>query len=75
MRAKSARVSTHWNPDEELARRIAADELARAEHRRSWPEGATAGLLLVALGCVALGAVLYQFAGPREVVEKDVGQR
>lgn len=56
-------------------RRIAADELARAGHRRSWPEGATAGLLLVAVGCVALGVVLYQFAGPREVVEANLAQR
>ena len=44
----------HWNADEELARRIAAEEEARAG-KRPWPDGATAGLLLVALSCVALG--------------------
>lgn len=66
-------VSRHWDPDEALARSIAAEELALA--RKRWPEGATAGLLLVAVGCVALGAVLYQFAGPREVVEANLAQR
>ena len=64
----------HWNPDEELACRIAAEEMARGA-RRSWPEGATAGVLLVALSCIALGMALYQFAGPRDVVEESVGER
>lgn len=67
-------MSRHWNPDEQLARRIAAEERARAG-KRSWPEGATAGVLLVALSCIALGAVLFQFAGPRQVVEDSVGRR
>jgi hypothetical protein len=67
-------VSKHWNPDEELASRIAAEELARAQ-KRSWPEGATAGLLLVAASCLAVGALLYQFAGPRDVIEDSVARR
>ena len=66
-------VSRHWNPDEELARRIAAEELAR--ERRSWPEGATAGLVLVVASCLAVGLTLYQFAGPRDVIEEGVGRR
>lgn len=74
MRATSSRVSRHWNPDEELARCLAEEELARAR-KRSWPDGATAGLLLIAVSCIALGTVLYQFAGPREVVEENVGRR
>jgi hypothetical protein len=35
--------------------------------RRSWPEGATAGVLLVAAACVGLSITLYQLAGPRDV--------
>lgn len=67
-------MTRHWDPDEELARRIAAEELARSR-KAEWPKGATAGLVLVAACCMALGVVLYQFAGPRNVVEKDVGPR
>ena len=67
-------MSRHWNPDEELARCIAAEELARAR-KRPWPEGATAGLVLVAALCLAVGLTLYQFAGPRDVVEEGVGRR
>ncbi|MDP9422945.1 MAG: hypothetical protein M3Q19_08955 [Pseudomonadota bacterium] len=62
-------MSEHWNPDGEIARWTGADDLARPG-KRSWPEGATAGLVLVAAGCLALGLVLYQFAGPRDVVEE-----
>ena len=67
-------MSRHWDPDEELARSIAAEELARLQ-RRPWPEGAVAGLVLVAASCLALGTVLYQFAGPRNVVEEGATQR
>jgi hypothetical protein len=66
-------VSKHWNSDDELARCIAADEFARSQ--RSWPEGATAGILLVALSCIAFGALLYQFTGPRQPVEESVNGR
>ena len=38
---------------------------------RSWPEGATAGLLLVMAGCLAFGALLYRVAGPRDVVGEE----
>lgn len=83
-----ARVSRHWNPDEELAnracprhaldcelaRRIAAEELARTQ-KRPLPEGSVAGLVLVAACCLAVGLSLYQFAGPRQVVERDVARR
>ena len=65
-------MNSHWNADEELARRIAAEELARQEHR--WPEGAKAGLVLVAAMCLAVGLTLYQFAGPRAVVEEGAGR-
>ena len=67
-------MSKYWNPDEELARQIAAEELARAR-KRGWPAGATAGLLLIALSCIAFGAVLYQFTGPRPVVEEGAARR
>ena len=81
-------MSKHWNPDEELADRScpqhdldralawlkAADETSRPQ-KAAWPEGATAGLLLVAASCLAVGALLYQFAGPREVIEESVTRR
>jgi hypothetical protein len=67
-------VSKHWNPDGEIARCTGADELA-PRRKPSWPEGATAGLVLVAASCLAVGMVLYQFAGPRDVVEKNVARR
>ena len=67
-------MTRHWDPDEELARRIAAEELARSR-KAEWPKGATAGVVLVAVCCVALGTVLYQFAGPRKVVEETVSRR
>ena len=39
-----------------------------AEARKaSWPEGATAGLLLVAALCLGIATALYQVAGPRDV--------
>jgi hypothetical protein len=66
-------VSKHWNSDEELARCIAAEEVANAQKR--WPEGATAGLLLVAISCLALGLILYQVTGPRQVIEESVARR
>jgi len=67
-------VSKHWNPEDELARWNSADGHARPK-KPSWPEGATAGLLLVAISCLAIGAMFYQVAGPREVVEEDVSRR
>jgi hypothetical protein len=66
-------VSKHWNPDGELARWVRADE-PMPPSKASWPEGATAGLVLVATCCLALGALLYQVAGPRDVVEEGVGR-
>lgn len=66
-------MSRHWSPDDELARSIAAEEVARLQ-KRPWPRGATAGLLLVATSCLALGLALYQVAGPREVVAEDAGR-
>jgi hypothetical protein len=67
-------VSRHWNSDEELVRCIAAEEFARAR-KHAWPAGATAGILLVAVSCIALGTLLYQLAGPRQVVEKSADPR
>jgi hypothetical protein len=57
-------MSKHWNPDEELAR-------VETKAAKSWPEGATAGLLLVAVACLGMAVVLYQVAGPRNVFEED----
>jgi len=54
-------MSKHWNPDEELVRALERREQSR------WPEGATAGLVLVAVACVGLAALLYKVAGPRDI--------
>ena len=40
---------------------------AVAVRRASWPQGATAGLLLVACACFGVSAMLYHIAGPRDV--------
>ena len=44
-----------------------AQPRAVAVRRSSWPEGATAGLLLIACACFGLSAMLYHIAGPRDV--------
>ena len=51
----------HRNPEDGLSRRIETAGKPR------WPEGATAGLLLVAAACIGLAALLYHVAGPRDV--------
>jgi hypothetical protein len=43
-----------------------------APTRKSWPDGATAGLALVAAACIALSLTLYQLAGPRDVFADDI---
>jgi len=45
----------HWNPRRE------------ARPKAHWPEGATAGLLFVAVACVGVAALLYKVAGPRDI--------
>ena len=35
--------------------------------RASWPQGATAGILIVAAACLAVSLTLYHVAGPRDV--------
>ena len=42
-----------------------------ATRRQSWPEGATAGILLIAAACIGLSATLYQLAGPRDVFAEE----
>jgi len=56
-------VSRHWKPDAYIA------DCATITSRKSWPAGATAGLLLVAAACVGIAVALYQVAGPRDVFE------
>ena len=58
-------MSKHWNPEDELASARASAEGARG--RREWPQGATAGLLMLAAACVGTIVLLYQLAGPRDV--------
>ena len=66
-------MTKHWNPDEELVLQLAAEERVRAA-KRPLPPGAVAGLVLVASCCFAVGVVLYQFAGPRAVVEEGISR-
>jgi hypothetical protein len=54
-------VSKHWKPEAKLA----SARAAKPKHH--WPEGATAGLILVAACCIGVAAVLYKVAGPRDV--------
>jgi len=51
----------HWKPDD------AIEHAAEVRIRKLWPAGATAGLLLVAVGCAGVAALLYKLAGPRDV--------
>ena len=40
---------------------------ARAQSRKApWPQGATAGILLVAAACLGISLTLYHLAGPRD---------
>ena len=50
-----------------------AQAIARA--RASWPEGATAGILLVAAACLGLSMTLYHIAGPRDVFAESAAAR
>jgi len=56
-------MSRHWKPEAEAARVPA--------RLRSWPEGATAGLLLVAAACVGVALTVYEVAAPRDVFEEE----
>jgi hypothetical protein len=62
-------VSRHWKPDGDIPGARPLESLAPA--KKPWPAGATAGLVLVAAACLALGAVVYHVAGPRDVFEGD----
>ena len=43
--------------------------------RQSWPQGATAGILLVAAACLGVSLTLYHVAGPRDVFAQDGASR
>jgi len=58
-------VSRHWNPEGEL------DRVREARASRAWPHGATAGLVLVAAGCIGVAAIAYWAAGPRQTFADD----
>lgn len=66
-------MSKHWKPDAEIARWTGADDSSRPR-KAAWPAGATAGLMLVAAACLAVGALFYQVAGPRNPIEEDVAR-
>jgi len=54
-------MSRHWKPEGDLARIKAT--------RQRWPNGAVAGLALVAATCLCVAVVLYHVAGPNDVFE------
>jgi hypothetical protein len=54
-------MSKHWNPQGDLPR--VREERARPR----WPEGATAGLAALGIGCLGMAMLLYRLAGPRDV--------
>jgi hypothetical protein len=54
-------MGRHWNPDDELVLALEKREKSR------WPDGATAGLVLVGAACLGLVVLLYHVAGPRDV--------
>jgi hypothetical protein len=54
-------MSKHWNPEDDLVR------IREEQPRRRWPEGATAGLVVLGLGCFGVAMLLYRLAGPRDV--------
>jgi hypothetical protein len=59
-------------------KRFARVNRARAcvtARRQSWPQGATAGILLVAGACLGLSMTLYHVAGPRDVFAQDAAGR
>ena len=58
-------MSKHWAPQGESDGWTPAE--AKARPKQHWPQGATAGRVLVAIACVALGMLFYQLAGPRDV--------
>jgi hypothetical protein len=52
-------MSRHWKPVGNAERTV-----------RRWPDGALAGLALVAVACAGVAALLYHVAGPRDVFEE-----
>jgi hypothetical protein len=59
-------MSKPWNPQDELLR-VREDRDSRAQSGPRWPDGATAGLVMLGLGCFAVAMLLYRLAGPRDV--------
>ena len=55
-------MSKPWNPQGELSR------IGKARVRSPWPEGATVGLVALAAGCIGIAFLLYQLAGPRQII-------
>jgi hypothetical protein len=75
-------MSKHWNPNESVAQLrpsesgnrlrsldefVPRDEPEVVELKKRWPEGATAGLVLVAAMCLGVAVGFYWAAGPRDV--------
>jgi len=42
--------------------------------KAAWPQGATAGVLIIAAACLALSIALYHVAGPRDVFAEETSR-
>lgn len=60
-------MSRHWKPDGDAVRILPDTNRVR----KRWPDGATAGLVIVAAACIGIAAVLYHVAGPRDAFEEQ----
>lgn len=54
-------MSKHWSPEDDLAR------IREQQPKRRWPEGATAGLVMLGAAGFGMAMLLYRLAGPRDV--------
>lgn len=66
-------MSRHWKPEGNAVRvRWERTGGFVREARRTWPAGATVGVLMVAAAAVGGAWLYYRLAGPREVVDASV---
>ena len=73
-------MSRHWKPPaQKIVRTRASGDWTRIQSywnaHRSMPEGAKAGLVLIAAACVGIAIGAYQVLGPRDVVADEVANR
>lgn len=70
-------MSKHWQPPKgKIVRIRPVGDWTRIQSywrlHRSLPEGAKAGLLIIAAACLLLAVLAYQLLGPRDIVADEV---